>query len=209
VRTRIKFCGVTTQAEAELAVACGADAVGLILAPSPRQISLHDAVAIAAALPPFVTPTFVLVDPDEKTLAAAHAAWPAATLQCAGEEEPDLLAPYAPRILKVLHVGADSASESLEKACNRYRRFNVLLDTKAGAARGGTGARFAWECAMEIVRERPTIVAGGLTPENVGEAIRMLRPYGVDVRSGIERDGRKEESLMRAFQAAVNDADRT
>ncbi|MDH2909516.1 MAG: phosphoribosylanthranilate isomerase [Candidatus Eremiobacteraeota bacterium] len=209
MRTRIKFCGVTAQAEAELAVACGADAVGLILAPSPRRISLHDAVAIAATLPPFVTPTFVLVDPDEKTLAAAHAAWPAATLQCAGEEEPDLLDPYAPRILKVLHVAAESTPDELDAACNRYRRFNVLLDTKAGAARGGTGARFAWDRAIDIVRKRPTIVAGGLTPENVGEAIRTLRPYGVDVRSGIERDGRKDEALMRAFQAAVNDADRT
>jgi phosphoribosylanthranilate isomerase len=83
-----------------------------------------------------------------------------------------------------------------------------VLDTKAGAARGGTGARFAWDRAKDIVRKRPTMVAGGLTPENVGEAIRTLRPYGVDVRSGIERNGRKDEALMRAFQAAVYDADR-
>ncbi|MGC8486322.1 MAG: phosphoribosylanthranilate isomerase [Candidatus Baltobacteraceae bacterium] len=209
MRTRIKFCGITTRAEAELAAACGADAVGLILAPSPRRIALADAASIAASLPPFVTPTLVLVDPSEPLLAEAHAACPSAFLQCAGDEDPAMLEPYAPHVIKVLHVGEASDRRSLDAACNRYRRFHVLLDTKSGAARGGTGARFPWERVTEIVRSRPTIVAGGLTPENVGAAIRTLRPYGVDVRSGIERNGRKDEALMRAFQAAVNDADRT
>ncbi len=209
MRTRIKFCGVMTPTEAELAVACGADAVGCILAPSPRRIALRDAVAIAATLPPFVTPVFVMADPGKRTLAEVSAACPAAMLQCAGDEDPELLAPYGARILKVVHVGAESDAAAIEAACNRYERGNVLLDTQAGALRGGSGVRFVWDRARDIVRRRPTIVAGGLTPENVGDAIRTLRPYGVDVRSGIERNGRKDEGLMRAFQAAVNDADRT
>ena len=209
MRTRIKFCGITTLAEAEIAAACGADAIGLILAPSPRRIALKEAASIAAALPPFVTPTLVLVDPSERLLADAHAACPAALLQCAGDEDPAMLEPYAARVIKVLHVDDENDLRPLAAACNRYRRFHVLLDTKSGVARGGTASPFAWERVTEIVRTRPTIVAGGLTPENVGAAIRTLRPYGVDVRSGIERNGRKDEALMRAFQAAVNDADRT
>ncbi len=209
MRTRIKFCGVTSQADAELAAACGADAIGFILAPSPRRIPLEDAAAIAAALPPFVTPTFVLVDPSAELIAEAAAASPSALLQCAGDEDPAMLKPYAERVVKVIHVGADSDRASLSAACNRYRDFHVLLDTKSGDARGGTGSQFSWEQVVEIVRHRPTIVAGGLTPENVGAAIRTMRPYAVDVRSGIERNGRKDEALMRAFQAAVIDADRT
>ena len=209
MRTRIKFCGITTRADAELAVTCGADAVGFILAPSPRRIALEEAAAISAALPPFITTTLVLVDPSERLLAEAAAACPTALLQCAGDEDPAMLEPYAKRIVKALHVGEDSDPSSLAAACNRYRRFHVLLDTKGGAARGGTGVSFAWDRVVDIVRSRPTILAGGLTPANVGAAIRTLRPYGVDVRSGIERNGRKDEALMRAFQAAVNDADRT
>ncbi len=209
MRTRIKFCGVTSHAEAELAVDCGADAIGLILAPSPRRISLAEAASIAAALPPFVTPTFVLVDPHAEFFAEVAAASPSALLQCAGDEEPQMLEAYAKRVVKVIHVGADNDRASLDAACNRYRGFHVLLDTKIGNARGGTGSPFSWEPVVEIVRRRPTIVAGGLTPENVGAAIRAMRPYAVDVRSGIERNGRKDEALMRAFQAAVIDADRT
>ena len=200
---------MTTRAEAELAAECGADAVGFILAPSPRRIALEDAATIAAELPPFITTTLVLVDPSERLLAEAAAACPTALLQCAGDEDPAILEPYAARILKVLHVGEVSDLPSFVAARNRYHRFNVLLDTKGGAARGGTGVSFAWDRVVDIVRSRPTIVAGGLTPANVGAAIRTLRPYGVDVRSGIERNGRKDEALMRAFQAAVNDADRT
>ncbi len=208
--TRIKFCGMTSAREVALAVEAGADAVGIILAPSERRVTLGRAAEIARAIPPFIA-GFGVVDADEHTGLATALCELGLTLQFAGPSPPEACRRHSRgrRYVKVLHVASDGSMQSGLHGYGPpdYPDALLLLDTAAPVRYGGTGVTFDWDAARALAAERPIAVAGGLTAGNVGACVRTLRPYAVDVRSGVERDGRKDPALMREFVAAVRSAD--
>ncbi|MDQ2991238.1 MAG: phosphoribosylanthranilate isomerase [Candidatus Eremiobacteraeota bacterium] len=208
MRTRIKFCGCTSWIDASMAIENGADAIGMIFAPSPRRIAESAAKYIAEKLPPFITPVGVFVNPTRDELVRAREIFPDLVLQFSGDEASSFLSSVDGKVMKALHVDPNDAdADALARAANAYPRAIVMFDTSAAGLAGGTGVTFPWKAVASIARSRPIIVAGGLTPENVAECVRAVRPFGVDVRSGIESDGRKDEKKMRAFVRAVRDVD--
>jgi phosphoribosylanthranilate isomerase len=205
--TWIKFCGCTSWADAEMAVEAGADAVGMILAQSPRQVGMDVVREIVQRLPDRVEAVGVVVNPSQEELDAMVAAFPRMTVQFSGDERPELVARLGERAIKAIHVDARAGAERLEAACALYPRARPLFDTYGDGLAGGTGRPFAWERVAEIARTRSIVIAGGLNPGNVDACVRAARPFGVDVRSGIESDGRKDVRKMRAFVDAVRAAD--
>lgn len=207
-RTRIKFCGITSPQEAALAVDAGADAIGVILKEtSPRFVSLEQAHAVVRSLPAFIQCLAVVGDPDERTLAGIGAM--GAVPQFHGDEPPDVCERAAGPYVKAFHVDAQTEPDpsAIEAFAKRYLRATLLFDSQAGGRRGGTGRVFLWDPLRETAARRRIIVSGGLTPQNVGDCIRAVRPYAVDVRSGIETGDRKDPEKMRAFVRAVKEAD--
>jgi len=209
VRTRVKFCGMTSAADVELAVAAGADAVGIIVArSSERYVSAAALQEIFAAVPPFVTAVIVSAGENDVDLAA----WArrGVLLQFSGSEasaECERMAGGA-RYVKAFHVRAEDGVATFDRASiDAYPRALALIDSSANGAFGGTGRAFDWNLIAQLARERPLIVSGGLTPGNVFDCVRTVRPYAVDVRSGIETDGSKDPAKMRAFIRAVREAD--
>jgi phosphoribosylanthranilate isomerase len=196
-RTRVKFCGMTSAADVALAVAAGADAVGLILAPSERQVTLEQAATIARAIPPFVSAVAVLGDDigDADALRALGF-----TLQFSGDESPEtceLLAGGLPYI-KVFHLDPGAPHLQPERYA-AYSRALWMFDTRVPGRRGGSGLPFDWSALATLSQTRRIVVSGGLTPENVADCLRAATPYAVDVRSGVESGGRKDAAKMRAF----------
>jgi len=206
-RTRVKICGCTSRGDVELALAWGADYVGFIFAPSPRRIALEEAARITADLPPSLTPVGVFVNPSRDELARALASVPRMVVQLSGDETPDLVTSVEAPIFKAVHVRTGDDAQTLRSRSEPYPGATILFDAYDERARGGTGRTVSWEMIAPIARERPVIVAGGLHPGNVAACIRTVRPFAVDVRSGVERDGRKDPVLVRAFMEAVRDAD--
>ena len=191
-----------------LAVETGADAVGMIFAPSVRRITEGAAKHIADQLPPFITPVGVFVDPSRDDIARARSIFPDLVIQLHGSESPSFVSSIDGRVIKTIHVDPQSAdSAALQRSVNEHPRAIVLFDTKAAGLSGGTGVAFPWKAVVPAARARQVIVAGGLTPETVAQCVQIVRPYGVDVRSGIETGGRKDRNKMRAFVKAVKDAD--
>jgi phosphoribosylanthranilate isomerase len=211
LRTRIKFCGCTSARDAEAAVELGVDAVGVIFAAaSPRRASPAAALQIARVVPAFTTLVGVFVEPAAAQVGEALAAGYVA--QFSGNESArDCEAMTAGAYIKVFHVapGGDATLDPVEfeRRAASYARATWMFDTDVAGKPGGTGRTFDWELARAAARRRPLIVSGGLTPDNVGACVRTLRPYGVDVRSGIETDGVKDLDKMRAFVRAVKEAD--
>ncbi len=211
VRTRIKFCGMTSAAEIALATRAGADAVGVIVAPqSPRCVSDRELEALAAATPPFVARIGVVTSAagDHPRMLREFGY----TLQFSGDDSADACerAAAGRPYLKALHVSAGGAAEAADGPLEvppGYDHALWLLDSRVGERLGGTGVAFSWPRATALARSRRVVVSGGLTPENVGACVRALRPYAVDVRSGVESDGRKDEKKMHAFVRAVREAD--
>ncbi|MBI4166204.1 MAG: phosphoribosylanthranilate isomerase [Acidobacteria bacterium] len=206
--TRVKICGITRAEDAQLAAELGAAALGFnFYSKSPRSIAPAAATRIIRALPPFVVPVGIFADEvdGDHILAVAGQAGVQA-LQIHGPRLPDLdtLRERYPLILAV-SVGVDFQVSTLgETKASAY-----LLDSFDPQLRGGTGRTFDWSLAHKAAPYGPIIVAGGLTPENVGEAIRHVKPYAVDVASGVESaPGIKDAGKMRAFFAAVAEANR-
>jgi phosphoribosylanthranilate isomerase len=200
MRVRVKICGVTSAAAVDAAVDAGADAIGLVLAPSPRRLGLDVAARLAARVPPFVARVAVLRHPDAVAVRAACAAIVPHLVQA--EPGPGvtaaLLAACGAGFLPVLHDGPTLLRRRLPAAAT------VLLEARG---RGGRGITPDWARAARLARRVRLVLAGGLTPENVGAAIRRVRPYAVDVSSGVERaPGVKDARLIRRFIAAVRDA---
>lgn len=203
--TRIKLCGITGPEDAFLAVQAGADALGFNFVPgTPRCVAPEIAGAIIAGLPPFVATVGVFLNqPLEEVLRSAAVAGVGA-VQLHGTEGAD----FARRIpLKVIKTIAVSDRDSLA-AMSGYPAHAFLLDSHRPGSAGGTGQTFPWDLAREARRYAPILLAGGLNPENVGEAVRRVRPYAVDVASGVERrPGVKDPQKVRDFVAAVRRAD--
>lgn len=205
--TRIKFCGCASVDDVELSARLGASAFGMIFAPSPRRIAQAQMRAIAASRPPGIVPVGVFVNPQKAEIDAVRELFPDLVVQLSGEEPPEFAQAIGGDVIKAVHVEPDASDAELSARCNRYPSALVMFDTKIAGRFGGTGLRFEWSKIAQIARVRPVVVAGGLNPENVGECVREVRPAWVDVRSGIESDGRKDEEKMRRFVAAVREND--
>jgi phosphoribosylanthranilate isomerase len=202
MRVRIKICGITRPEDGVEAARLGADAIGLVFyAPSPRAVTVAQAQAVCAALPPFVSVVGLFVDAPAPEVLAVLQAVPLDVLQFHGEETPTYCAAFARPHLKALRMrdGLDVAAES-----RRYADAQgLLLDTYQPGQAGGTGQTFDWKRVPQGLNQ-PVILAGGLTPDNVAEAIRVSRPYGVDVSGGVEQaKGIKSAAKMAAFMRGV------
>lgn len=200
----VKICGLTTMDDAARCVELGADAIGLNFWPkSPRCTDVETARAIVDALGGSVQMVGVFVDHTlgqvREILHKTGIAW----AQLHGDEPPELVAALLPSAYKAIGVKDGSAAE----LARRYPGEHLLLDASVPGIPGGTGRTFDWSIAAEVAKERKLTLAGGLTPENVAEAVRIVRPFRVDVASGVEAEpGRKDPGLVRAFIQAAKGA---
>ena len=194
VRTRVKICGITRVDDGLAAARAGADAIGLVFwRGSPRAVDLGQARAIAAAMPPFVTVVGLFVDPTPEAVRAALAAAPLGLLQFHGAEAPAFCRAFGRPYLKALAVAA--GVDLLESATAYGDAAGILLDAPpADGLPGGTGRRFDWSRVPPAL-PRPLVLSGGLDAGNVGEAIRRVRPWAVDVSSGVEARGADGKAL--------------
>jgi phosphoribosylanthranilate isomerase len=200
---RIKICGITHADDARAAVEAGADALGfLFYEPSPRHITPAAAAEIIRGLPPFVAKVGVFVDATEAFIQQVVAVCGLDTLQLHGSETPEFCRRFGG--LKVVKAFRVVDLDSLH-ALPAYLTNAWLLDSYVPGKPGGTGAKFNWNLAVEAKKlGRPIILAGGLTPLNIAEAVRQVRPFGVDVSSGVESaPGRKDPPKVRDFIAAA------
>lgn len=199
---RVKVCGVTRPGDAAHAVELGAAAIGMIFWPrSPRAIDVATARAIAREVPPLVVAVGVFVDEDPATIARVADAVPLAAVQLHGDEPVDVLARIARPVIKAV---APSAPEAEAEAARWPGWVTLLLDAYDRGGRGGTGRTVDWEVAASWARRRRIVLSGGLHAGNVREAIVRVRPWAVDVASGVESEpGLKDAARLRAFFAAV------
>jgi phosphoribosylanthranilate isomerase len=205
MNVRVKICGITSLGDALAAVDAGADALGFIFyESSPRKVSTEAARNIIRELPPFVAKVGVFVNEREQTMLITAAQIGLDTLQLHGEEPP---APWLNCSLKTIKAFRVRDADSL-LAMRTYDTSAWLLDSFVVGEPGGTGAKFNWDLAVEAKKlGRPIILAGGLTPENVTDAVGKVQPYAVDVSSGVESSpGRKDHMKVRRFIAAAKGA---
>jgi phosphoribosylanthranilate isomerase len=205
VDVKVKICGITSAADAQAAVEAGADALGLMFYPgSPRFIPLETAQDIARRLPPHVIRTGVFADPNPSDVFAAIQLCQLNVLQFHGSEPPEFCLQFGMMTMKAFRVQNADSLLSL----SAYRTDAFLLDSHVKGQPGGTGQTFNWDLALEAKKfGRPIFLAGGLTPQNVAEAVRKVEPFGVDVSSGVEQSpGKKDAKKMQDFIAAVRGA---
>jgi phosphoribosylanthranilate isomerase len=204
-RTRIKICGVSRPEDVAAAVDAGADAIGFVFHPgSPRYLTLPQAEALAQALPPYVTPVGLFVNAEPATVAAAVAAIPALVLQFHGDETPAQCAAARRPYLRAARMAP--GFDLLDFARRFDEAQGLLLDAHVEAF-GGSGKVFDWSLVPRGVPHR-LVLSGGLHAGNVGSGIRELRPWAVDVSSGVESArGVKDAAAIHAFCDAVREAD--
>ena len=194
---RVKICGITNLADALQAVEAGADALGFIFVPrTPRYVEPAVAAAIIRTLPPFVLPVGVFWDhpPDEVRGITETCGFGA--LQFHGDEPPEYVAQFRHRVIKAVKVKDKMSLRGLAE----YKVSAFLLDSPARWSEGEPRPAFSWELARIAAQGHRVILSGGLTPEIVADAVRLVRPYGVDVNSGVEAiPGRKDPEKVRAF----------
>jgi phosphoribosylanthranilate isomerase len=192
---KVKICGITNLDDALSAVDLGADALGFIFVKSsPRHISPITARKIIQALPPFVVPVGVVVDMAYNDVLEIIDQTSIGCVQFHGEETPKQIAKYPVPVYKSFRVDSNFNPEILR----RYKGSAYLLDTKIIGELGGTGQTFNWEIAVKAKEYGRIILAGGLTPENIIDAVKTVRPYAVDVNSGIEEcPGKKDRTKMK------------
>jgi len=217
VRIRVKICGITHPDWARVAADAGADAVGLILADSPRRVTPDGAAGIVDALPPWVAPVGVFVDAPAQAIREIAAQVGLAAVQLHGDEPPEILSELGRmKVIKAFGIGSEddlAAARTWHKGAERLGRTPdaYLVDARvAGGPKGGTGHVADWDVAARMIGEgfTPLILAGGLGPENVAEAVWAVRPWGVDSSSGTEAEpGTKSPDKIRAFVDAVRAAE--
>ncbi|MBF0308369.1 MAG: phosphoribosylanthranilate isomerase [Magnetococcales bacterium] len=205
MRTRIKICGLTREEEVVKAVELGVDAIGLVFHPaSPRHVSLERAALLAGRVPPFVSLVGLFVNASSALINEAIAACRLTVIQFHGDETPEACRGWPCRVIKAVRVAGRGDLLGLE----RYQVEAFLLDAKVSGAFGGTGQRFDWSLLREWTVAKPLILAGGLHAENVGEALRQVRPWAVDCSSGVEESpGRKDPLRMARFVEEVRSFD--
>lgn len=203
---RVKICGITSPEDAAAAVDAGADALGFMFyAPSPRYVRPELVREITRSLPPFVTRVGVFVDAPEDRVREIVGIAGLDVVQFHGKETPEDCRRFeARRVVKAFRMDGPAALRRLED----YRGMAWLLDSYVAGVFGGTGQTFNWDLACEAVQMGGQILlAGGLTPDNVGRAVAAVRPYAVDVSSGVEwQPGKKDPAKLRHFIAAAKGA---
>jgi phosphoribosylanthranilate isomerase len=206
--TRIKICGITRNEDAAAAADAGADAVGFVFyPPSPRAVVPARAAEIVGALPPFVTSVGLFVNATREAVLSTLAAVPLDLLQFHGDEPPDYCGQFGRPFLKAVRV---RPALDLLKYAQSYagadRARGVLLDAYVDGTHGGTGRTFDWSIIPGGLA-LPVVLSGGLTPANVGQAVRQVRPAAVDVSSGVESaPGIKDHGMITAFIQAVRNS---
>jgi phosphoribosylanthranilate isomerase len=206
-RTRVKICGLTRIDDAAAAVAAGADAVGFVCYPrSPRYVPTEQLRALTWALPAFVTPVLLFVNATANEVGRALHQVPDALLQFHGDEDAAACERYGRPYLRALRMDAESNWHDAER---QYSNATALLADAPAPGYGGSGVVFDWsQLPSPAQRRKPLVLAGGLNADNVGAAIAQLRPYAVDVSSGVEQaPGCKDAGKITHFIAAVRAAD--
>ena len=214
--TRIKICGLSEIDSALAAAKAGADFVGLVFAPSRRQVSLAKALPLVEAIHhlsprPAVVGVFVNAATQDvnRTADACRLDW----VQLSGDETWDYCRQIERPVIRVIHISADKTTGEVIAEVGTGRRLLprkeliFLLDSSSGEAYGGTGQAFDRQVARQVARRFPVMVAGGLTPDNVGPLVGEVRPWGVDVSTGVETSGRKDVSKIKDFIRVVRQAD--
>lgn len=196
---RIKICGITSPEDAVAAAEAGADAIGMVFAPSRRQISPVISREICRALPPFVSKVGVFVDEEIKKVREIAEFCGLDTLQFHGDEPLMYCRQFSQTVVKAFRI---KDKESLARV-QEYAQYAVLLDSFAPGQTGGTGVAFSWELAMQAAKGRRVILAGGLHEKNVLSAIETVRPYAVDVSSGVETEGKKDTAKIKRFITTI------
>ena len=203
MKVRVKICGITRVEDAQAVAASGADALGLVFyEKSPRHVTLPQAAQLAAATPPFVTLTGLFVNAGAEQVNEALRAVPLDILQFHGDETPEFCAQFGKPYLKAIRVKA--GVDLLQCAAHFRTAKGLLLDAHVEGMQGGTGVTFDWTLIPESM-PLPVILSGGLDAENVAAAIRQVRPYAVDVSSGVEAaKGIKDAAKIARFMQEVN-----
>ena len=204
--TRVKICGITNLADAQAAVEAGADALGFIFhEKSPRRMTIPAVAEISKQLPPFVLRVGVFVNAPEELVTRAIGECGLGLLQFHGDEPPEFCTRFGLMSMKAFRIRDAESLKDLPK----YPTEAWLLDAYSAENLGGTGEKFNWDLAIEAQKfGKPVFLAGGLTPENVAAAIRKVKPFGVDVSSGVESSpGKKDHTRVRAFITNVRQAE--
>ncbi len=203
---KIKICGITNLDDAMAATDAGADALGFnFFKKSPRYLAPQKAAEIIERLPPFVTPVGIFVNEREEKIRDIMFTTGIRVLQFHGDERPEFCERFASRVIKAFQV---KDKESL-KLMAQFHVNALLLDSYRKGIRGGTGAVFDWHLAVVAKTFGRIILAGGLTPDNVAEAVKLVQPYGIDVAGGVEREtGIKDYVKMKKFIIEVRRASR-
>ncbi|MBC8413799.1 MAG: phosphoribosylanthranilate isomerase [Nitrospira sp.] len=203
--TKVKICGITNKTDAYAAIDFGADALGFVFYnKSPRSITPEDAKTIISSLPPFITSVGVFVNEDAQTIESLVNVTGINVIQLHGSEPPERCIACRP-VIKAFQVKDDTALDGIKL----YAKASaLLLDTYSADVYGGTGTTFNWELAVQAGTFGNIVLAGGLTPDNIESAIRQVRPYGVDVSSGVEsrRKGIKDIKKLRDFIGKAKDS---
>lgn len=202
---KVKVCGITNREDCRAAVDCGADAVGFVFTPSPRQVTWQQAARLREVVPSSVCAVGVFVNEDPDTVRELRQRCGLDAVQLHGDEDEGYALALGGKVIKNLAVGA-----KLDLPDDAYPGATLLLDTKVRGVRGGSGQTFDWSLARPLAAKRKIILAGGLSPDNVASAIQIVKPYAVDVSSGVEKSpGRKDHAKIAAFIArAKSGADR-
>jgi len=203
--TKVKICGITSVADGLAAASAGADMVGLMFYDgSPRHVTIAQAAEISSALPPFVLKVGVFVNPPAELVVRAIGDCGLSLLQFHGDEDSDFCTHFGVMSMKAVRVRDEESLKTLEN----FHTDAFLLDACSPAGLGGTGEKFNWELAVVAQKfGKPIFLAGGLTPENVAAAVQRVRPFAVDVSSGVEAaPGKKDAAKVGAFIQAVRKA---
>jgi phosphoribosylanthranilate isomerase len=203
---KIKICGITNIDDAQYASELGVDALGFnFYKKSPRYIEPDKAAEIISQLPPFVMPVAIFVNEREEKIRDIQFTTGIKVLQFHGDERPDFCDRFATRVIKAFQV---KDKESIKHMAH-YHVSALLLDSYKEGVRGGTGTTFDWHLAVVAKTFGRIILAGGLTPENVTEAVKLVQPYGVDVAGGVEKGkGIKDHAKIKKFITEVRRASR-
>jgi phosphoribosylanthranilate isomerase len=205
VNVRVKICGLTNIEDGLAALDAGADALGFVLyASSPRCVPLEQAAEMVKQLPPFIAKVGLFVNASELSIRHAIEQCGIDTLQLHGDEAPEFCRRFQLKVIKAIRMRDASSLDELAQ----YETSGWLLDSYVAGKAGGTGEKFNWELACRATELcSRVILAGGLTPANVAEAVRQVRPYAVDVSSGVEwKPGKKDRHKMKDFIAAAKGA---
>ncbi len=202
---KVKICGITNLEDALYAAECGADALGFIFYPkSPRFIEKTKAKEIISKLPPFITTVGVFVNESMENIVNTIHECNINIVQLHGDETPDYCSKVPMKAIKAIRVKDEDSLKQIAE----YKTSTFLLDTYSENSYGGTGKIFNWNLAIKAKGYGRIILSGGLTPDNVNEAIERVKPYGVDVSSGVEeREGKKDKIKVREFIKRVRSSE--